>query len=99
MDAFQAAGYAVIGCSADDQGLQAAWKAKQSFNFDLICDESFALVDAVGMTRVSSSGGKGVARGNVIVGADGIIQQAELLSPADSVAKALALATGDDGAM
>eukprot|EP01048_Picozoa_sp_COSAG05_P015652 COSAG05_NODE_1909_length_3846_cov_3.179610_3_plen_95_part_00 len=93
MDAFTAAGFAVLGCSADEQALQTSWKAKQSFNFDLVCDEQFSLIEAVGMKK----GAKGVRRGNVIVGPDGIVQAAELLSPADSVAKALAHAGGDGG--
>ena len=90
MEAFTSAGYAVIGCSADTPALQSAWKDKQSFNFDLICDQEKALIQAVGMMK----GSGGISRGNVIVGPDGVVKQAAILSPGDSVSQALALAGG-----
>ena len=65
------------------------WKAKESFQYDLICDRSLELCTALGMAR----DGGGVKRGNVIIGADGAILQSATFSPDESVAAALELAT------
>ena len=90
----QAAGYAVLGCSADTPELQSMWKDKQSFPYDLLCDQDRTFVSAVGMAK----SGSGVKRGNVVVGPDGVVVQSGLFSPADSVAAAVALANGGGGA-
>jgi peroxiredoxin len=54
----------------------------------LVCDESGELSGALGMLKDSG----GVKRGNVVVGADGVVKQSGLFSPQDSVAAALELA-------
>lgn len=68
--------------------LQSSWKAKQSFPYSLVCDETGELCGALGMLKESG----GVQRGNVVIGADGVVKQSGLFSPGDSVAAALELA-------
>jgi peroxiredoxin Q/BCP len=86
-DAFTGAGYAILGCSKDDPALQSMWKDKQSFPYNLACDQSAELCGAVGMLK----DGGGVKRGNVVIGADGVVKQSGLFSPQESVAAALEL--------
>jgi len=63
------------------------WKDKQSFPYNLVCDQSAELCGAVGMLK----DGGGVKRGNVVIGADGVVKQSGLFSPQESVAAALEL--------
>ena len=62
-----------MGCSKDTPALQSSWKAKQSFPYSLVCDESGELSGALGMLKASG----GVKRGNVVIGPDGAFGSAQ----------------------
>jgi|EP01047_Picozoa_sp_COSAG01_P078383 peroxiredoxin Q/BCP len=83
-ETFASAGFTILGCSADTPELQAMWKDKRSFPFDLICDQDRTLVSALGFAKGSS----GVARGNVAVGPDGVVMQSVSRRPIGAVSSA-----------
>lgn len=67
-----------MGASADSVKAQAAFKAKQKLNFDLLSDTEFEIIEAFGARRMKKFLGKsflGIVRSTVLIGADGTVEK------------------------
>jgi peroxiredoxin Q/BCP len=67
-----------VGASADSVKAQAAFKAKQKLNFDLLSDTEFEIIEAFGARRMKKFLGKsflGIVRSTVLIGADGTVEK------------------------
>lgn len=97
---FEAADYAVYGLSYDSPKSQASWAAKHSLPFDFLCDTAGGgLIKALGCAK----GDKSIKRSHFVVEKGGRILDAQVaVSPADSIARAVAFVSGlakKDGAV
>lgn len=84
----------MIGCSADSVSAQASFKAKHKFNFPLLADTEFKVIEAYGARRMKSFLGKsflGIVRMTFWIGADGTIRQIwDKVTPKGHAAEVLA---------
>lgn len=89
----QVANAVVLGISPDAPKALAKWKAAESLPYDLLSDESHAVLEAWGAWGERSMYGKkymGVIRSHWVIDADGRLIDAQIgISPKDSVTKAL----------
>ncbi len=77
--AFQAAGVAVVGVSADSVASHQKFKAKHGLNFPLLSDEAKTLAEAFGVWVEKSMYGKkymGMERASFLVDEQGVVRQA-----------------------
>lgn len=68
----------IFGASADSVKAQAAFKAKQKLNFDLLSDPEFEAIEAYGARRMKKFLGKsflGIVRSTFLIGADGKLEK------------------------
>lgn len=68
----------ILGASADSVKAQAAFKAKQKLNFDLLSDPQFEIIEAFGARRMKKFLGKsflGIVRSTVLIGPDGTVEK------------------------
>ena len=78
MGELAAAGYAVVGVSADSVASHQRFKGKQVLNFPLIADTERKLIEAFGVWGKKKMAGReymGVLRTTFVIGADGIIER------------------------
>lgn len=89
--ALEKAGFKVFGLSADKPKSQANWRAKHSFQFNLLCDPTHELA----LKKLGwSKGGTSVARSHVVVEKGGkVLDYQSPISPKDSVALGVEVAT------
>ncbi len=84
----------MIGCSADSVAAQANFKAKHKFNFPLLADTEFKVIEAYGARRMKSFLGKsflGIVRMTFWIGTDGTIRQIwDKVTPKGHAAEVLA---------
>jgi thioredoxin-dependent peroxiredoxin len=85
----------VLGISPDSPKDQLAWKKKQQLPYDLLSDESHAVLEKLGVWAEKSMFGKkywGVTRSHWIIAADGTFEDIQVgVSPDDSINKAVKL--------
>ena len=68
-----------MGCSTDSPKRNAKFKAKQGFEFPLICDEDRSVSTAYGVWGEKKFMGKlslGVTRATFVIGGDGVVRHA-----------------------
>ena len=83
---FAEKGYAVFGISADSPTTQANWRAKHSFQYNLLCDRSFEALKKLGWAK---SGG-GVVRSHALIEKGGKVKDVQTpVSSKDSVGLAV----------
>lgn len=78
MSELAAAGYAVVGVSADSAASHRRFKSKQSLNFSLVADTGRTLIESFGVWGKKKMAGReymGVLRTTFVIGADGIIER------------------------
>ena len=78
MSELAAAGYAVVGVSADSAASHRRFKSKQSLNFSLVADTGRTLIESFGVWGKKKMAGMeymGVLRTTFVIGADGIIER------------------------
>lgn len=78
MSELAAAGYAVVGVSADSAASHRRFKSKQSLNFPLVADTGRTLIESFGVWGKKKMAGReymGVLRTTFVIGADGIIER------------------------
>ena len=76
MDDLVAAGYAVVGISADSTASHSRFKEKQSLNFPLIADVEKSTIEAFGVWGEKKMAGRvymGILRTTFIIDANGVI--------------------------
>ena len=76
MDDLVAAGYAVVGISADSAASHSRFKEKQSLNFPLIADVEKSTIEAFGVWGEKKMAGRvymGILRTTFIIDANGVI--------------------------
>lgn len=79
IDAFQAAGVAVVGVSADSVASHQKFKAKHGLNFPLVSDEAKILAEGFGVWVEKSMYGKkymGMERASFLIDEQGVVRQA-----------------------
>lgn len=79
IEAFQTAGVAVVGVSADSVASHQKFKAKHGLNFPLLSDEAKTLAEAFGVWVEKSMYGKkymGMERASFLVDEQGVVRQA-----------------------
>ncbi|KAI8962843.1 AhpC-TSA-domain-containing protein [Daldinia sp. FL1419] len=74
-------GLAIYGLSADSPKANTTFKTKQSLPYPLLCDTSFALIEALGFKRAP----KGIIRGVIVIDKSGKVLIAEPGGPAGTV--------------
>lgn len=78
MDDLVAAGYAVVGISADSAASHACFKDKQQLNFPLIADVEKSTIMAFGAYGEKKMAGRvymGIIRTTFVIDADGIVER------------------------
>lgn len=78
MDDLVAAGYAVVGISADSAASHSRFKEKQSLNFPLVADVEKSTIEAFGAWGEKKMAGRvymGILRTTFIIDADGVIER------------------------
>ncbi len=78
MDELLAAGYAVVGISADSAASHARFKEKQQLNFPLVADVDKATIMAFGAWGEKKMAGRtymGIMRTTFVIGVDGVIER------------------------
>ncbi|MBR3941321.1 MAG: thioredoxin-dependent thiol peroxidase [Bacteroidaceae bacterium] len=78
MDELVAAGYAVVGISADSAASHARFKAKQQLNFPLVADVEKSTIQAFGAWGEKKMAGRvymGIIRTTFVIDADGIVER------------------------
>ena len=78
MDDLVAAGYAVVGISADSAASHSRFKEKQSLNFPLIADVEKSTIEAFGVWGEKKMAGRvymGILRTTFIIDAGGIVER------------------------
>lgn len=78
MDELVAAGYSVVGVSADSATSHQRFKAKQTLNFPLIADTERKLIEAYGAWGEKKMAGRtymGIIRTTFVIAPDGIIER------------------------
>jgi thioredoxin-dependent peroxiredoxin len=97
-EAVQAAGAVVLGLSPDQPAALKRWQAKENLPFDLLSDPDHEVLARYGAWGQKSMYGKsyeGVIRSHFIIDARGkLVDQHLKISPADSVARAVAFLQG-----
>jgi len=97
--AVQAAGAVVLGLSPDQPAALKRWRQQENLPFDLLSDPDHAVLAKYGAWGQKSMYGKsyeGVIRSHFIIGPDGKLRDQQLkVSPADSVARAVAFLQGE----
>ena len=67
----------ILGMSGDSVKAQAAFKAKQKLNFDLLSDSDLKTIEAYGSRRMKKFLGKsflGIVRSSFLIGVDGQLE-------------------------
>ena len=97
-EAVQTAGAVVLGLSPDRPAALKRWQAKENLPFDLLSDPDHTVLATYGAWGQKSMYGKsyeGVIRSHFIIDAAGkLVDQHLKISPADSVARAVAFLQG-----
>lgn len=78
MDELVAAGYAVVGVSADSAASHMRFKAKQQLNFPLVADVEKNIIQAFGAWGEKKMAGRrymGILRTTFVIGGDGTIER------------------------
>jgi peroxiredoxin Q/BCP len=78
MDELVAAGYAVVGVSADSAASHIRFKEKQQLNFPLVADVDKATIQAFGAWGEKKMAGRvymGIIRTTFVIGGDGIVER------------------------
>lgn len=78
MEELSAAGYAVVGVSADSAASHVRFKEKQQLNFPLVADTGRALIEAFGVWGEKKMAGRvymGIKRTTFVIDGDGIIER------------------------
>lgn len=78
MDELVAAGYAVVGVSADSAASHIRFKAKQQLNFPLVADVEKNTIQAFGVWGEKKMAGRrymGILRTTFVIGGDGTIER------------------------
>ena len=78
MDELVAAGYAVVGISADSAASHARFKAKQQLNFPLVADVEKSTIQAFGAWGEKKMAGRvymGIIRTTFVIDAEGIVER------------------------
>ena len=78
LDELAAAGYAVVGVSADSEASHQRFKLKQQLNFPLIADVDKALIKQFGAWGEKKMAGRvymGIIRTTFVIGGDGIVER------------------------
>ena len=78
MSELTAAGYAVVGVSADSAVSHCRFKSKQALNFPLVADTGRSLIEAFGVWGKKKMAGReymGILRTTFVIGTDGIIER------------------------
>lgn len=78
MDELVAAGYSVVGVSADSATSHQRFKAKQTLNFPLIADTERKLIEAYGAWGEKKMAGRtymGIIRTTFVIAPDGTIER------------------------
>lgn len=78
LDELAAAGYAVVGVSADSEASHQRFKLKQQLNFPLIADVDKALIKQFGAWGEKKMAGRvyeGILRTTFVIGPDGTIER------------------------
>ena len=90
-------GVVILGASADPEKALASFRSKQKLNFTLLSDTSHQMIEAYGAWRMKKFLGRsfmGIARGSVLIGASGIIEEIwENVKAKGHAAEVLAAAT------
>ncbi|MBE6298097.1 MAG: thioredoxin-dependent thiol peroxidase [Bacteroidales bacterium] len=78
MEELSAAGYAVVGVSADSAASHVRFKEKQQLNFPLVADTGRALIEAFGVWGEKKMAGRvymGIKRTTFVIDEEGIIER------------------------
>lgn len=78
MEELSAAGYDVVGVSADSAASHVRFKEKQQLNFPLVADTGRALIEAFGVWGEKKMAGRvymGIKRTTFVIDGDGIIER------------------------
>ena len=78
MDELVAAGYAVVGISADSAASHARFKEKQQLNFPLVADVEKSTIQAFGVWGEKKMAGRtymGIMRTTFVIDAEGVIER------------------------
>lgn len=78
MDELSAAGYAVVGVSADSAASHSRFKEKQQLNFPLVADVERKTIEAFGAWGEKKMAGRkymGIIRTTFVIGTDGTIER------------------------
>jgi peroxiredoxin Q/BCP len=78
MDELVAAGYAVVGISADSAASHGRFKEKQQLNFPLVADVEKQTIMAFGAWGEKKMAGRkymGILRSTFVIGADGVVER------------------------
>lgn len=78
MSELTAAGYAVVGVSADSAVSHCRFKSKQALNFPLVADTERTLIESFGVWGKKKMAGReymGILRTTFVIGTDGIIER------------------------
>lgn len=78
MDELSAAGYAVVGVSADSAASHSRFKEKQQLNFPLVADVERKTIEAFGAWGEKKMAGRkymGIIRTTFVIGMDGTIER------------------------
>jgi peroxiredoxin Q/BCP len=78
MDDLVAAGYAVVGVSADSAASHSRFKEKQQLNFPLVADVEKQTIMAFGAWGEKKMAGRkymGILRSTFVIGADGVVER------------------------
>lgn len=78
MDELVAAGYAVVGISADSVASHVRFKEKQNLNFPLVADVEKSTIQAYGAWGEKKMAGRtymGIIRTTFVIGADGFVER------------------------
>lgn len=78
MDDLVAAGYAVVGVSADSAASHGRFKEKQQLNFPLVADVEKQTIMAFGAWGEKKMAGRkymGILRSTFVIGADGVVER------------------------
>lgn len=78
MDELVAAGYAVVGISADSAASHLRFKEKQNLNFPLVADVEKSTIQAYGAWGEKKMAGRtymGIIRTTFVIGVDGLVER------------------------
>lgn len=78
MEELSAAGYAVVGVSADSAASHVRFKEKQQLNFPLVADTGRALIEAFGVWGEKKMAGRvymGIKRTTFVIDEEGVIER------------------------